>query len=493
MQLSSEWSDAVSRKLLPSPYLKDPVGWANTRVGATLWSKQREIARMLVDNKRVAVQSAHATGKSFNASMLSAWWVDAHPPGEALVVSTAPTREQVHSILWEEIRKLHREHNLRGEVQRSDRWLLGDGTLVGMGRKPADHMQSAFQGLHRRYVLVIMDEAGGIPKWLWDAARTITTGPECRILAIGNPDDNTSEFARVCQQDKAWANLKISAFDSPNFTGEPVPQQLKDLLVDPEWVEDCRISWGENSALYKAKILGEFADSESGLIPLSWVTAANHRWRIWNEDNKRSQKSLRGQSIYGVDVGHMGEDKTVIASRKGKVVLGIEAFSKQNTVEVVNLVEQRMGSTMNALAVVDGIGVGAGVVDLLQSHGKSVMSFIASGTNKLRDSSGYQKFINNRSAAWWNMREQLDPSRSPSICLPPDDQLTADLTAPTYDMMAGGKIKVEGKDDIRKRLGRSTDYGDAVVQAFWIDTVPPERDQIFVPQIIPYADAFSWN
>jgi hypothetical protein len=342
-------------------------------------------------------------------------------------------------------------------------------------------------------VLVIMDEAGGIPKWLWDAARTITTGPECRILAIGNPDDNTSEFARVCQHDRAWTNLKISAFDSPNFTGEPVPQQLKDLLVDPEWVEDCRVSWGEESALYKAKILGEFSDSEAGLIPLSWVTAANNRWRIWNEDQKKGKTSQRGQTIFGVDVGHMGEDKTVIAARKGRVVMGLESFSKQNTVEVVNIVEARMGAHMNAIAVVDGIGVGAGVVDLLQAHGKSVHSFIASGVNKLRDSSGYQKFINNRSAAWWNMREILDPSRGPTICLPPDDQLTADLTAPHYDMMAGGKLKVESKDDIRTRLGRSTDFGDAVVQAFWLDTVPPEREQIFKPTIIPYADAFSWN
>src|SRR5437763_17091068 len=82
----------------PSPYLNDPVGGVRDRTGEHLWSKQREIARSVVENKRTAVKASHAVGKSFLASRLIAWWIDAHPPGEAFVVSTAPTFAQVRGI-----------------------------------------------------------------------------------------------------------------------------------------------------------------------------------------------------------------------------------------------------------------------------------------------------------------------------------------------------------------------------------------------------------
>jgi hypothetical protein len=467
--------------------MHDPVGWAKDRIGVDLWSKQREIMRSVVTHRKTAVQSAHATGKSFNASVLSSWWVDVHPPGEALVVTTAPTREQVHSILWEEIRKIHRNGRLPGEVQRSDRWILADGTQVGIGRKPADHMQSAFQGLHKKYVLVIMDEAGGIPQWLWDAAGAITTGPECRILAIGNPDDNASQFYKVCTQDQAWNHMKISAFDTPYFTGERVPKHVIENLVEAAYVEDSRLSWGENSALYRCKVLGEFSDSDDGLIPMSWVTAANRRWELWKESKDKRES---GNTIFGVDVARGGEDKTVISTRKGKVIIEIEAFVGKNTIEVANLVEARMDKGhVDPLAVVDGIGIGAGVVDLLGAHGYGVYPFIASAGTDRRDANGMQRFPNVRSAAWWNMRELLDPARDAVICLPPHDQLTADLTAPSFKSLTGGKIQVESKDDIKKRLGRSTDYGDSVVQAFWTNGVPLTREEDVVIRPVAYTDS----
>ena len=64
------------------------------------------------------------------------------------------------------------------------------------------------------------------------------------------------------------------------------------------------------------------------------------------------------------------------------------------------------------------------------------------------------------------MREWLDPANSEQIALPPDDLLTGDLVAPRWRMTSGGRIAVEDKDGIKQRLGRSTDDGDAVMQAF---------------------------
>lgn len=458
------WATRVASKLEPNRFGKDPVAWASQRANIHLWSKQQEIMQLLLDNRRVAVRSAHGIGKSFTAAVTTAWWLDVHPPGEAMVVSTAPSREQVHSILWEEIRKLHRNNGLRGVVQRSDRWLLEDGTLIGMGRRPPDHAQSAFQGIHRKYVLVVMDEAGGIPAWLWEAVKTITTSPYCRVLAIGNPDDNSSEFARVSYRDPTWKSIKISAFDSPNLTGEKVPEELKHNLVSREWVEDVKLSWGETNPLYIAKVLGEFADSEDGLIPLSWTTAAQRRWDMWQEAGGLERP---GRRIIGVDVARYGVDMTALAVREGDVIRSVARHAKEDTVQTTQRVLAEL-AWPKSQAVVDVIGVGAGVVDMLRHQRQNVLAFNASEKTGRRDATGTWKFPNKRSACWWNMRELLDPSKQATLALPHDDNLIADLTTPGWTIGTGNTIIVESKDAIRKRVGRSPDAGDAAGMALWV-------------------------
>lgn len=458
-------------------YRHDIVGWAWDRLGVMLWSKQAEIAESVVRNRRTTVQSAAGTGKSFLAAMIALWWIDTHPPGEAIVVTTAPTGEQVGAILWEEIRKHHRRGNLAGTVQRGlpVHWVLDDGTLVGIGRKPADHSTSAFQGIHRRYVLVILDEAGGCPMNLWAGAEAITTNEDCRVMAIGNPDDNSSHFAKVCLSSPLWHTIKVSAFDSPNLTGEPVSEEMRAVLPSARQVADLKIEWGEQNPLYIAKVLGEFADAQDGLIPLSWITAAQSRWRDWRAGYDGSQQPA-GRTIFGVDVARFGEDKTAIATRKGHVVAKVERFAKYDTVQTTNLVTARMDCVVQGLAVPDADGIGGAVVDLLRARGYSVLPYSGAAATKRRDRAGMHRFANTRSAAWYNVREMLDPSFDTIICLPDDDHLAADLAGPKWPDTTNGVIKVEQKVDIVKRLGRSPDAGDSAVQALWIDRIPRELD-----------------
>jgi hypothetical protein len=120
-----------------------------------------------------------------------------------------------------------------------------------------------------------------------------------------------------------------------------------------------------------------------------------------------------------------------------------------------------------AYAIVDVIGIGAGVVDRMREQRLNVQAFNAGEHTDWRDVSRELQFANLRSASWWNLRELLDPAQRHGIALPPDDLLIGDLTAPRWRMTSGGKILLESKDDIRKRIGRSTDDGDAVVMAFW--------------------------
>ena len=182
-------------------FVDDPVGFVCGPLGEELWSKQREIAEAVREHRHVAVRSAHDTGKSFIASRLAAWWLSVHAPGEAFVVTTAPTFAQVRAILWREIHRAHQRGKLPGRVNQTEWWI--DGEIVAYGRKPADYDDHAFQGIHARYVLVILDEACGIPSSLWTAVETLATNEHSRVLAIGNPDSPLSQFKRVCEEDSS--------------------------------------------------------------------------------------------------------------------------------------------------------------------------------------------------------------------------------------------------------------------------------------------------
>jgi hypothetical protein len=122
-----------------------------------------------------------------------------------------------------------------------------------------------------------------------------------------------------------------------------------------------------------------------------------------------------------------------------------------------------------ALVIIDADGIGAGVFDHVKEElgFDRVKPFHAAAATHWRDSSGELEFINTRAAAWWNLRQMLDPAIGPTLELPEDDQLAGDLCAPRRKETQRGKLQVESKDDLRKRIGRSTDAADAVIMALW--------------------------
>lgn len=450
--------DAAAKHFEPkvtNPHLADPVGWVTTRLGETLWSKQQDIANSVVTNRRTAVKSCHDSGKSFIASRVADWWIDVHEPGEAFVVSTAPTYKQVHAILWEEIRKAAKKaarngNPLPGRVLQSDEWKLDDGTLVGFGRKPADTDEHGFQGIHRRYVLVIIDEACGVPDQLWTAVEAITTNADCRILAIGNPDDPNTEFGRVCKPGSGWTVHSISAFDTPNFTNEPVPDNLRPLLLSPEWVEDKQKRWGIESPRYTSKILGDFPDiGQDTLIAPSLIEAAQNRSLEPTDDQR-----------LGVDVARFGTDQTIILHAHGPVARILGSYSKQSTVETTGHVVAHRRDLAGPVEIrVDGVGVGGGVVDQLLEQGWSCLDMQAGSA-----AADSQHFLNARAEWFWGLRQRFEDG---DIDIDPDDDdLAAHLGALKYKYTSRGQVQIESKDEIRKRGLPSPDRADALMLAY---------------------------
>ena len=149
----------------------------------------------------------------------------------------------------------HRKGNLSGRITLDDEWYMGPGgkELVACGRKPADHDQSAVQGIHAQNPLILVDEACSVPKSIFDAVDALATNSNARVLAIGNPDDPSSHFAQICKPGSGWHVINVSAFDTPAYTGEDVPEELLSLLDSPEWVEERKIRWGVTSPIYSER------------------------------------------------------------------------------------------------------------------------------------------------------------------------------------------------------------------------------------------------
>jgi hypothetical protein len=455
-------TDAVLRQLFPKPdpYAKDPVGWVTRKLGEHLWSKQIEIAESVRDNRHTSVQSCHGTGKSFLASRLVGWWLDSHPAGDAFVVTTAPSDHQVKAILWREISRARKRADLPGRVTQDAQWkmpVMGEEELVAYGRKPQDltdkeTAMTAFQGIHAHAVLVVLDEACGIPEWLWDACQSLVTNEHSKVLAIGNPDDPQSYFAKVCSPGSTWHTVQIGYKDTPNFTDEEIPDKLRDLLISQTWVDEAIRLWGIESATFIAKALGLFPENaEDALITASMVNDARQR--------DLSGEAITDPGVYGWDIGEMGDDTTEGYLNRAGMVRHVYHASKQDPITSAEDIIDCVQGHPDRRSVIDKVGVGSGTYFTCLKKGIPVYGFGAGerAIDPLR-------FVNRRAEAWWALRQafidgdvDLDPD---------DDELAAELQGPKWGRDSRGRVYVESKDDMRARGVKSPNRADAVVMSF---------------------------
>lgn len=366
---------------------QDPVSWARERLGDTLWSGQVAILEAVRDHRKVAAATCHEIGKSYSAALLAGWWIDTHKPGEAFVVTTAPTNSQVRVILWREIGRTHQRGNLEGRINQVEwKLMVGDKEeTVGLGRKPDDYNAVAIQGIHAPYVLVIVDEANGVRGPLHEALDSIMANDNSKQLMIGNPDDPTGEFFDACKPNSGYKVLHISAFDSPNFTGETLPKRVLDQLIGKTYVEEKRAKWApswvwqgnrcvmpegdklENThPFWQSKVLGQFPvqSSAGSLIPLHWIRLAQER-----------TLEPVGVSELGLDVGASEHgDPSCLGHRHGQVFRVLYEDREPDTMKTTGKLLQHLRSPQYGAtsAKVDYIGVGRGVVDRCREQGEPV-------------------------------------------------------------------------------------------------------------------------
>ncbi len=443
-------------------YWSDPVGWVHDRIrfrpGEAPTEYQDEALAETVKKGRGSARGPHGLGKTAIAAWLILWFADTRSRAGAdwKVLTTAGSWSQLRNFLWPEVHKWHRLTRGLDWKEGSELLKMSIKLSTGQAFGVASNQPALIEGAHADQLLYIYDEAKSIEPATFDASEGAfagagTGGREAIAWAGSTPGAPVGRFSDIHHRKPGlddWWVRHVTLADS-----------IKAGRISPEWAEQRKVQWGATTAVYQQRVLGEFAaDDADTVIPLSWLEAANRRW-----DDLAQYDAF---TCVGVDVARFGEDKTVLALRAGGAISELRVYTKADTTATTGHVRGVLDK-WGGYATVDVIGIGAGVVDQLREAGYQVRAFNASAGTKMYDRSGELGFVNRRSAAWWGLRELLDPSTEAELAIPTNDLLTGDLVTPTWRTTSAGRIVVEAKDSIRKRIGgRSTDHGDAVVQAF---------------------------
>jgi hypothetical protein len=434
-------------------YYNDPVGFAADCIDwhdDGLTGYQQEIIGDLPSRKRISVRGPHGLGKGCTASVTVLWFALTRDAAgvDWKIPTTAGSWHQLTQYLWPEIRKWAGRLRwdkvrdgrpfTRNELQNLNLRLAHGHAFAGASANPG-----LIEGAHADSLLFIYDESKMIPAMTFDACEGAFSGTgEALALSLSTPGPPQGRFYDI--------QSRRPGYEDWHARHVTLDEALAAGRISPDWAAQRARQWGTESSIYVNRVLGEFhAGDEDSVIPLAWAEAAVERWLEWDLAG-RPGTELDYPRTVGVDVARFGQDRTVLAVRNGHVLTELRRSVKEDTMATTGRVKGVLDADPARTAIVDVIGIGAGVVDRLREMGCKVQAFNASaGTDRL-DVTGEFSYSNSRSAALWSLREQLDPSAGSNLCLPDD----------------------ESKDEIAKRLGRSTDDGDACAMAYWSRSMP---------------------
>lgn len=455
-------------------YRQYPDAYADDVLHVTWWEKQLEIARALVQHRRVLVKASHSIGKTHLGGGLVNWFFDCFRP--SICLTTAPTQAQVHDLLWKEVRM--QRGGRPGLLPKADRMEVSpEHFAAGYTARDAD----SFQGRHEKSVLIIFDEATGIDGQFWDAAEGMMASGQTYWLVIMNPTD-TSSRAYEEELSGDWHVITVSALDHPNIAaqlvGHPPPFPG---AVNLEWVEERVRKWctpiaaGDHKAsdvefppdagkwyrpgpLFEGRVLGRWPTSGSYSV---WSEG------VWNGCFR--QLSGDGHPLeIGCDVARFGDDFTSIFVRRGPCVLHHETHNGWDTTQTAGELKwlaQRFavpGEDPRRVEIkIDDDGVGGGVVD--KADGWKFVPVSGAST-----AAASEDYPNRRSELWFDVAERAERGELDLTRLHPESLslIRRQAMAPTYKLDGAGRRVVEPKEKTKERIGRSPDDMDGLNLAF---------------------------
>ncbi len=433
-------------------------------LGGSFWSKQEEIILSVRDNRYTTVRACHDVGKTYIASRTALWFLYSHP--QSIVVTTAPTMRQVENLLWRELRSAHEasKQKLGGEPLKTRLDIAPDWYAIGASSGDPDKLQ----GFHAASgdILIIIDEAAGVAEPAFEAIEGMMTSEKARMLMIGNPTSDSGSF-RESHHSWDYSNkIHISVFDTPNFVNNGIRsvEDLKEVnldnveivspwLVSPRWAFEKIDSWGIDSPMFQARVLGNFpSESTNTIIPLNYLELA------YEKEHREKLKEKGGPLRLGVDPARFGNDETVITPRFGGYIPEQDITFKESTTATAGRILQ-FSSPRPVFIGIDVDGLGGGVYDTLADKRIDGIAEIHNNAKALPDATGLT-FANLASQLWWRARELFIAGE---LAIPKDDKLIMQLSTRKYKFTGRG-LTVESKDDWKARYkGKSPDRADSLI------------------------------
>lgn len=488
---------------------KDWCLFAEQVLHANLDDEQKEVLRSVQHNSRTAVASGTSRGKDFVAAVCALCFLYLTPRfdekgklvSNTKVALTAPTDRQVGNIMVPEFTRLFKAAKiLPGRLVAYDirtshkEWFL-------TGFKAGDDDTEAWSGFHAANTMFVVTEASGISEKTFDAIEGNLQG-NSRLLIVFNPNTTTGYAAKAMKSSR-FAKFRLNSLNAANVVAKKIiyPGQ-----VDYEWVKDKVENWcskikmtdideGEGdfefegqwyrpNDLFRIKVLGKFPKaSHDALIPQEWIELANERWKkLVAQENFEHIRMCR----LGVDVAGMGRDSSVLCPRYGNFVDEFEVHQsagKADHMHVAGMIARYLHYDKSK-AFIDTIGEGAGVYSALLEKGfrNGFSCKFSESAKDLSDLTEQYEFANMKAYLYWAVRDWLDPKNGFEPALPECDELMEEATEIKWHFQSSGAIAIEKKEDIIKRLGRSTDYFDALANTFYPndESIPLEDLEAFI-------------
>lgn len=494
-------------------------------------NEQQEVLYSVQVNPKTAVASGTSRGKDYVAAaagicflyLTPRWDEKGNLIANTKVIMTAPTDRQVGKIMIPEITRIFQNSiYLPGELVGYDIRLPNKEWYL-TGFKADDTKMESWTGYHAVNILFIATEATGLADPIFGAIEGNLQG-NSRLLIVANPNIPTGYFAQA-MRNPSFKKFRLNSLHATNVVEKRIviPGQ-----VDYDWIKQaitdwCKVirpeektdidadffwegQWFRPNDIFRAKVLGRFPRvSTDVLVPQEWIEVANKRWKEAQADAIMDRSGNKGSTAQvemmtkplrlGVDVAGMGRDASAFVYRHGRYVEKIEKFHGSggaNHMEItgnVVIILRNKTNTFNgqyAQSFIDTIGEGAGSYSRLLEineeaptkkelpiHAHSVKSSQAAEWEgrALTDATGQYKFLNMRAYLYWAVRDWLNPDNKTEAMLPEDPELEQELTETKWKFRSDGKIQIEGKDELKKRIKRSPDKADALANTFY-----PEPD-----------------
>lgn len=471
----------------------DPIGFATQILGITPWSRQEEILLAARDNERVAVTSGHKVGKSNTSAILALCFYASFDDARVLMTST--TARQVDAILWRELSMTKARGGRCVDCKAADpngrripapcpHSALIDGDLKGLAKSG---LKSGFReivgftareaeavaGISGANLLYLPDEASGIPQIIFDAIEGNRAGG-ARVVMFSNPTKTTGYFYDAFHKNsRFWKCIQISSEESPNvIAGE----KLVPGLATREWIEEKREEWGEDSALYKIRVKGEFVTSEEGRIfSVDAITQAQERWSERTTDAAGRVTEIPadpkiGRLFVGLDPAGatgMGDD-TVFCPRRGPHIIRFKHLrglnDEQHLIQLIQLLDELKAPGEIPVVCLDASGsIGASLGGRLRGFAEQNPRAF-----KLVAVRGSDRAIR-KPMVYDRVRDELTGSLEEWLRaggeIPVDDKLAGEMHAMEWEIQLNGRQKVTAKTKLKRDLGRSPDRYDALALA----------------------------